>query len=101
VAFAGQQIVLWERRQTELALAYTIGRDDSICCLALSPDGSLLATGSIHKNTLLLRRVEDGAVLRSLKAQHDEDLRGLLFSPDGSLLASSGGGVTCLWGLAP
>lgn len=71
------------------------------CPLALSPDGSLLATGSVPW-TLLLRRVDDGATLLSTDLEEPDRVGKLLFSPDGSsLLASSGRGVTCLWGVAP
>jgi WD40 repeat protein len=92
--------VIWERRESDLVLAHTVA-SDSECCDALSPDGSLLVRFISHRNVLLLRRVEDGARLHSLQTAHGEGRGGLLLSPDGSLLATSGGGVTCLWGLAP
>lgn len=75
-----------------------IARGGSSTPLALSPDGTLLATGSAHL-TLLLRSAGDGATLLSLDLEKPDRVGGLLFSPDSSLLASSSRGMTCVWGL--
>jgi WD40 repeat protein len=95
-----QEIGLWEFEGAALSPMHDMRWAGGTCPLALSPDGSLLATGSPGR-TLLLRKVEDGATLLSPDLKEPDRVGNLLFSPDGSLLASSGRGMTCLWGLAP
>ncbi len=97
----GERFVLWERQQGDLALVGSVAQGDSSSCPALSPDGRLLATAGIPLDTLLLRRVQDGATLQSLETRHGRELGGPLFSPDGSLLVTWGPDGICLWGLAP
>ena len=55
--------------------------------LALSPDGSMLAIGSVSHG-LELRDAKTGAFLRSLKG-HTSEITYLSFSSDGSMLVSS------------
>jgi WD40 repeat protein len=91
---SADDISIWEFQGAALFLLRRIARGGSSTPLALSPDGTLLATGSAHL-TLLLRSAGDGATL----LEKPDRVGGLLFSPDSSLLASSSRGMTCVWGL--
>jgi WD40 repeat protein len=68
--------------------------------LAMSPDGSVLASAS-RDGTVRLWGSESGLLLRILEGQADVVSR-VVFSDDGSLLATAGAnGSVVLWGLAP
>jgi hypothetical protein len=72
------------------------GHRDTIYALALSPDGSLLATGS-YDQKIKLWRVADGSEARTLSG-HNGAVFGLAFRPDGRLLASASADRTVkLW----
>jgi WD40 repeat protein len=71
-------------------VAWTAPGHVGIDALDISPDGSLLATGSSGDHTIKLRDVATGRLIRTLAA-HAEGVRGVAFSPDGTLLASAGG----------
>jgi hypothetical protein len=60
--------------------------DADINCLALSPDGKLLAAGASNK-TIRIWDFSSGAQLQVLNGHADEVLK-VAFSPDGQLLAS-------------
>jgi len=58
-----------------------------------SPDGSLLADGTLNEGVARLWDVERGTLLESLVAsQPGTDVHDISFSPDGSLLAAGGQG---------
>ena len=66
-------------------------------CLALSPDGTLLASGGSFDQPIILWEAATGRQLRTF-AGHTGGVNSLVFSPDGRLLASSAGDVTIkLW----
>lgn len=75
---------------------------DSSWCVALSPDGKLLARGC-SEHGIELRNLADGAVLSTLDTDRQTALD-LTFSPDGSTLAaalsSGGAGCVVLWEIA-
>lgn len=75
------------------------GQKDSVYSLRLSPDGSILATGS-YDNTIALWDVASGKLLRSLDG-HGGAIYDIAFRSDGKVLASASGDRTVkLWNVA-
>jgi WD40 repeat protein len=75
------------------------GHTDWVISVSFSPDGRLLASGSLD-NTIKLWRVADGSLVRTLTG-HASDVTSVVFSPDGRLLASgSWDGTIRLWRVA-
>jgi WD40 repeat protein len=65
-------------------------------CVAVTPDGRMMATGS-KDNTLRLWEVASGTERRRISA-HESPVFSVDFSPDGRLLASaSNDAPVCLW----
>jgi tRNA A-37 threonylcarbamoyl transferase component Bud32 len=62
------------------------GHTDVIRSVAISPDGSLIASGS-DDNTVRIWRVGNGSLYQTLEG-HKRWVRSVTFSPDGTLLAS-------------
>ncbi len=80
-------------------IRHTGGHEDEIACLAFSPGGQLLASGS-HDNTVRLWEPSTGKELAKLEG-HNSPISALAFAPDSKVLASSSAdGVTRLWEIA-
>jgi hypothetical protein len=95
----GRSLGLWDTR-TGQPRGTLAGHADLINCVASSPDGRGLATGSDDKSVRIwdLASGQCRAVLRG----HTGDVWGVAFSPDGGVLASVGShdGTLRLWDLA-
>ncbi len=68
------------------------GHEDYIACLAYSPDGKIIASGS-HDQTVRLWDVKTGKHIRTLTG-HQDNITFLSFSPDGSTLISVSSDMT-------
>ena len=64
------------------------GHAGQVWCVAVSPDGSKIASGSADF-TVMLWNIETGDLLQTFKG-HLGEVRSVAFSPDGKLLASRG-----------
>ncbi|KIJ43766.1 hypothetical protein M422DRAFT_110748, partial [Sphaerobolus stellatus SS14] len=68
-------------------------------CIAFSPDGSFIASGS-HDGTVRIWNVATGETLKELKG-HERWVRSVAFTPDGSFIASGSHDRTVrIWNVA-
>jgi outer membrane protein assembly factor BamB len=75
------------------------GHTDDVLVTAFSPDGRILATGSVDR-TVKLWDVTDGHALATLQG-HGDAVTSVAFSPDGQTLASGSGDHTVkIWDVA-
>jgi small GTP-binding protein len=73
-----------------------LGKDGVIYCIAWSPDGRILASGS-NDNTIRLWDAETGQLLKRLRG-HSATIYSVAWSPDGRILASGSNDNTIrLW----
>jgi hypothetical protein len=80
-------------------IATLSGHSKAVMSVAFSPDGKMLASGSVD-NTIKLWRVADGSVITTLSGDSDS-VTSIAFSPDGNTLASGSGDNTIkLWRVA-
>jgi WD40 repeat protein len=71
------------------------GHSEIVTCLAYSPDGTLLASGSLDF-TVKLWNPQSGALITTC-AGHTNNVISVDFSPDGRFMASTQDGLVCLW----
>jgi len=85
------------RDASSLALLNTLrGHTAAVTCVAVSPDGQMLASGSADE-TIRLWNVATGELTATVRG-HEDSVLALAFSPDGELLASgSWDGTLRLW----
>ncbi|PHH55812.1 Protein will die slowly [Ceratocystis fimbriata CBS 114723] len=73
-----------------------VGHHSYVHCLAFSPKGNVIASGS-YDEAVFLWDVRAGRLMRSLPA-HSDPVSGIDFSPDGTLVVScSTDGLTRVW----
>jgi WD40 repeat protein len=103
VAAAGEPGLFGEARLWKVADGSLVkvfqGHKDSLYAVRLSPDGTLLATGS-YDSSIKLWNVADASVAKSLEG-HNGAVFELAFRKDGKVLASASGDRTVkLWDVA-
>ncbi|HBI41263.1 MAG TPA: hypothetical protein DDY78_00195 [Planctomycetales bacterium] len=91
-----EEIILWDVATKKVRA--TLRGQTSTRCLAYSPDGKTLASGSHDKN-IRLWDVATGKVVSTLEVP-TERVQSVAFSPDGRTLASAGVKTLQLWDAA-
>jgi WD40 repeat protein len=81
--------LLEQARRQQVRFHTLTGHDKQVNCVAFSPDGQTLASGSDDR-TVRLWQVANGATLRVLEG-HGKQVNCVAFSPDGQTLASTSG----------
>ena len=97
---SGERIRVWEEPRQQMRLDRALPAEG--CCLALSPDGTLLAVGFSEGGLALLDAASGDELARVDYADYNANcVRGVAFSPDGTLLAAASldGGLR-LWKVA-
>ncbi len=90
-------VSIWDLSSGTLAQRLVHHRN-AVAAVAFSPDGSILATGSLD-NTIVLWDAESWKPMLELVG-HRGQVRTLTFSPEGEYLASGGsGGLTFVWNI--
>ncbi len=96
----GERVRVWDGSRQRVRLERALSAEG--CCLALSPDGMLLAVGFSDGGLALLDAVSGDELARVTYADYNANcVRGVAFSPDGTLLAAASldGGLR-LWKVA-
>ncbi|MEG4250562.1 WD40 domain-containing protein [Microcoleus sp. Pol10D4] len=95
--FASNSSKLWNLHTGELIRTFS-GHSVAVYCVAINPNGTILASGSYDRQ-IKLWNLETGQEFRTIKG-HSSLIRSLAFSPDGETLASGSQDQTIkLWNL--
>ncbi|MBX7222514.1 MAG: caspase family protein [Blastocatellia bacterium] len=81
------KVKLWEVETGTLVRTLT-GHQGTVGCLALSPDGKWIATGS-YDRTVKLWEVATGKLLQTFSGEQPNEIRSLAFSPDATRIVSA------------
>ena len=93
-------VKIWDGGTGALLRRFEVGKPSGgACSLAISPDGRLLAAGTVNRE-IRLWSLADGTELKSL-AGHGGAVEAVAFSPDGRMVASGSADKTIkLWDVA-
>lgn len=91
VATLRQKLVLWDRENGEI-ITDLIGHLDTVTCLACSPYGRLLASGSDDR-TVRLWDFDTGQARGTIEL--DTQIKALAFAPNGRHLFTGNGNTSC------
>lgn len=95
ISASGHHLYLWDLIKSELKCSFGSHTDD-ITAVAVSPDGTLLVSGSKDR-TIQLYDALSGELQRSINA-HERGVTCVAVSPNGQIIASgSRDGTICLW----
>jgi WD40 repeat protein len=93
-ADSGHQVRAWEWRARKVVLSWQV--EHAMSAVAVSPDGSRLATGS-SDGSIRIWAIASG-LRQAVLNGHQGAVRAIAFSPDGRLLATASADQTaCLW----
>jgi WD40 repeat protein len=96
----GRNVATWVPRAEDAGRPLDLSDQsqfNDVACVAFSPDGKTLASGSMDK-AIRLWDIPTGRKVATLRG-HADEVHSLAFGPDGKLLASAGGDVK-LWDVA-
>jgi WD40 repeat protein len=89
-------VVLYDARNFKMLRQFSHRGDDSIVRTAFSPDGQIVATGSVG-GTIKLWAASSGSEVSTLSG-HIHQIQGIVFSPDGRILYTGASDSTVrLW----
>lgn len=97
VLMLSSSLGVYSYRSNDLSLIQLSYVDSSLFCIAISPDGEILALGS-SDSTAILWDAHDGEQLAILDGRHPGYVESIAFSPHGEFLASGlSDGTIFLW----
>jgi WD40 repeat protein/tetratricopeptide (TPR) repeat protein len=89
--FADTDVVIWDRKIGKVASSLR-GHSYPVSCVAFSPDGTRLASGS-EEESLVLWDLASGRRLRTMKPSGDGAVAAVCFSPKGDLVIAACGPI--------
>ncbi|CAE6492659.1 unnamed protein product, partial [Rhizoctonia solani] len=85
-----KRIIIWDTSSCRMTIDPILGHSDSVKSIAISPDGTLICSGS-YDETVRIWDAQNGQLVASPLEGHNDKVASVSFSPDGQWL------VTGLW----